>query len=48
MTIQYFYYSSKYYYGKEAGWVECSKEQYQSLSRTLPECPLKIVIVKNK
>ena len=48
MILKYFYYSSKYYYGENAGWIECSKEQYEGLSKTLPECPLKIEIVKNK
>lgn len=48
MKIRYFYHSSKYYYGEKADWVECSKEQYEFLSKTLPECPLKIETVTNK
>ena len=48
MTIKYFYHSSTYYYGKKSGWVECTKEQYKFLIKSLSECPLKIEIIKNK
>ena len=41
--IQYFYMSSEYYYGKEAGWVKCNKSQYKSIKEEIPTCPLKKV-----
>jgi hypothetical protein len=39
--IQYFYMSSKYYYGTEAGWVKCDESQYESIRKEIPTCPLK-------
>jgi hypothetical protein len=41
--IQYFYMSSKYYYGTEAGWVKCDESQYESIRKEIPTCPLKKV-----
>jgi hypothetical protein len=46
MIVKYFYHSSNFYYGNEAGWVECTKEQYDFLKYALPNCPLKIEIKK--
>jgi len=39
--IQYFYMSSEYYYGTEAGWVKCDESQYESIRKEIPTCPLK-------
>jgi hypothetical protein len=41
--IQYFYMSSEYYYGTEAGWVKCDESQYESIRKEIPTCPLKKV-----
>jgi hypothetical protein len=41
--IQYFYMSSEYYYGTEAGWVKFGESQYESIRKEIPTCPLKKV-----
>lgn len=41
--IQYFYMSSEYYYGTEAGWVKCNDSEYESIRKEIPNCPLKKV-----
>jgi hypothetical protein len=41
--IQYFYMSSEYYYGTEAGWVKFDESQYESIRKEIPTCPLKKV-----
>jgi hypothetical protein len=38
--IEYFYHSSKEFYS-DAGFVKCTKEQYESIKSEIPTCPLK-------
>lgn len=40
---RYYYHSSKEFYS-DAGFVECSKEQYESIKVEIPTCPLKAEI----
>lgn len=40
---RYYYHSSKEFYS-DAGFVECSKEQYESIKVEIPACPLKAEI----
>jgi len=40
---RYYYHSSKEFYS-DAGFVECSKEQYESIKAEIPTCPLKAEI----
>jgi hypothetical protein len=38
--MEYFYHSSKEFYS-DAGFVKCTKEQYESIKSEIPTCPLK-------
>jgi len=40
--IEYFYMASKMFY-KDADWVKCNKDQYESIKEEIPTCPLKKV-----
>ena len=40
--IEYFYMSSRMFY-KDADWVKCNKDQYESIKEEIPTCPLKKV-----
>lgn len=44
MTEIYQYYSSKYFYGKYADWVNTPKAQYESIKKEIPTCPTRILI----
>jgi hypothetical protein len=39
--VEYYYHSSKELYS-DAGFVKCTKEQYESIKSEIPTCPLKI------
>jgi hypothetical protein len=39
--LEYYYHSSKEFYS-DAGFVKCTKEQYESIKSEIPTCPLKI------
>jgi hypothetical protein len=49
--LEYYYHSSKELYS-DAGFVKCTKEQYESIKSEIPTCPLKIelktTIINNK
>ena len=40
--IEYFYMASRMFY-KDADWVKCNKNQYESIREEIPTCPLKKV-----
>ena len=40
--IEYFYMASRMFY-KDADWVKCNKDQYESIREEIPTCPLKKV-----
>ena len=41
MHCAFYYHSSKEFYS-DAGFVKCSKEQYKSIIKEIPTCPVKI------
>lgn len=42
LEVEYFYHSSKEFYGDEADWVKCDESQYNSIRSEIPKCPLKV------
>lgn len=42
VEMEYYYMSSKKFYGNDADWIKCSKDTFDSIKREIPSCPLKI------
>jgi hypothetical protein len=42
IELQHQYHTSKEFY-HDAGYINCTKEQYESIKKEIPTCPLKIV-----